>query len=90
MSGVMCSGENEVICEKKMLSGVASPPENLVPLCKFQAIFKLLSFLWKWIVFTVNEHENICIAGLNRQAGGYATAFSKHLYVFREGRKDCT
>jgi hypothetical protein len=31
------------------------------------------SFLWKLIVFTVNEHENICIAGLNRRAG-YATA----------------
>ena len=27
------------------------------------------SFLQKLIVFTVNEHENICIAGLNRQAG---------------------
>ena len=26
------------------------------------------------IVFTVNEHRNICIAGLNRQAG-YATAY---------------
>ena len=27
------------------------------------------------IVFTVNEHENICIAGLNRRAG-YATGYS--------------
>jgi hypothetical protein len=26
------------------------------------------------IVFTVNEHENICIAGLNRRAG-YATVY---------------
>ena len=26
------------------------------------------------IVFTVNEHKNICIAGLNRQAG-YATVY---------------
>ena len=25
------------------------------------------------VVFTVNEHENICIAGLNHQSG-YATA----------------
>ena len=33
------------------------------------------------IVFTVNEHENICIAGLNRRAG-YATDC---LYIlFRE------
>ena len=32
------------------------------------------SFLWKLIVFTVNEHKNICIAGLNRRAG-YATEY---------------
>ena len=30
------------------------------------------SFLQKLIVFTVNEHRDICIVGLNRQAG-YAT-----------------
>ena len=30
-------------------------------------------FVQKFIVFTVNEHESICMAGLNRQAG-YATA----------------
>ena len=68
MSGVMCSGENEVICEKMpsasdffTSSKWRRQPENLVPLCKFQDIFKLLSFLWKWIVFAVNEHQNICI-----------------------------
>ena len=27
------------------------------------------SFLQILIVFTVNEHENICIVGLNRRAG---------------------
>ena len=31
------------------------------------------------IVFTVNEHRNICIAGLNRRAG-YATAHDNFLY----------
>ena len=42
-----------------------SQPEDLVPLCKFQVIFKLLSlFISLDIVFAVNKHENICIAGL--------------------------
>jgi hypothetical protein len=40
-------------------------PENLVPLCKF----KIISIIHFFILFTVNEHENICIAGLDRWAG---------------------
>ena len=39
-----------------------SQPDNLDPLCKFQTI----------IFVHFNEHETICIAGLNRRAG-YAT-----------------
>ena len=34
------------------------------------------------IVFTVNEHKNICIAGLNRQAG-YATDCDLSLLVLQ-------
>jgi hypothetical protein len=39
------------------------------------------SFLWKLIVFTVNEHENICIAGLNSRDGHaivYFAAYAKY------------
>ena len=45
------------------------------------ANFKVSSLFisqWKLIVFTVNEHENIGIAGLNPQAG-----------YFRGHEKDC-
>ena len=36
----------------------------------------------KLIVFTVHEHENICIAGLNRRAG-YATGKFTFRQMFR-------
>jgi hypothetical protein len=50
-------------------SSVAMQPDNLVPLCmQIQNYYHIIM-----IVFTVNEHENICIAGLNRRAG-YVTA----------------
>ena len=57
-------------------SSVAMQPDNLVPLCMqiqnyyhyYQNYYHIIM-----IVFTVNEHENICIAGLNRRAG-YVTA----------------
>ena len=48
-----------------------SQPKKLVSLMQFSKYYHIL-FLWKLIVFTVNEHKNICIAGLNRH-GGYAT-----------------
>ena len=41
------------------------------------------SFLHKLIVFTLNQHENICIAGLNRQAG-YATDHYYHQVYRRQ------
>ena len=41
-----------------------SQPDNLVPLCKFNSL--------EIDCLTLNEHGNICIAGLIRQAG-YAT-----------------
>ena len=39
-----------------------SQPDNLVPLCKFKVII-IIHFFKNLIVFTVNKHENICIAG---------------------------
>ena len=51
-----------------------------VLLCKISS-YNHYSLLSKLTVFTVNEYENICIAGLNRQAG-YATV-SSYIY-FRE------
>ena len=51
-------------------------PDSLVPLCKFQVIKLFISL--EIVVFTVNEHENISIAGLNRRAG-YATDCDKKI-----------
>ena len=53
-----------------------SQPDNLVPLCKFQIISLFISleidcFYSQWTV-------NICMAGLNRQAG-YATVCTIHV-----------
>ena len=46
-----------------------SQPDNLIsPAMQIQNYYHH-SFLWKLIVFTVNEHENICIVGLNHRAG---------------------
>ena len=56
------------VIKHNKFSGVAMQPDNLVPLCKF----KIIIIIHLFIVFTVNEHENICIAGLNRRTG-YAT-----------------
>ena len=44
-----------------------SQPDNLVPLCKFQIIIAI--HFVRNCCFTVNEHENICMAGLNLRAG---------------------
>ena len=47
--------------------------DNLVPLWKFQIIIIILIIFLEIVVFRVSEHENVCIAGLNRRAG-YATS----------------
>jgi hypothetical protein len=50
-----------------------SQPDNFVPLCKFKIII-IIHFFRNWLFSQSmsNEHENICIAGLNSRAG-YAT-----------------
>ena len=50
---------------------VAYPARQFSPAMQISNYYRY-SFLLKLIVFTVNEHENICIAGINRRAG-YAT-----------------
>ena len=39
----------------------------------------IIYFFKELIVFTVNEHENICIAGLNRWAGYTHAAYATFL-----------
>ena len=48
-----------------------SQPNNLVPLCKFQLII-IIHFFRNLLGCLVYKHGNICIAGLDRQAG-YST-----------------
>ena len=47
--------------------------KHLLPRCKFQIIISS-----KIVVFSFNEHENICLAGLNCRAD-YATGFRASL-----------
>jgi hypothetical protein len=56
------------------LFSVGQPARQFSPAMQIQNYYHH-SFLQKLIVFTVNDHENICLAGLNRW-DGYATDYS--------------
>jgi hypothetical protein len=63
----------------KILSicSVAQPAQQFSPAMQIQNYYHY-SFLWKLIVFTVNEHKNICIGELNSRAG-HAIVFVNQL-----------
>ena len=63
---------------------VAKPAWRFSPVMQILKYFHY-SFLKKFIAFTVNEHQNICIPELNYQAG-YATAVLEKL-VSSMGKK---
>ena len=61
-------------------SGV--PARQFSPAMQISSYYIIL-FFRKFIVFTVNEHENISIAGLNPRAG-FATGGKHYIGINRE------
>ena len=64
--------------EQTDVQPVAQPARQFSPAMQILDSYHY-SFLQKLNVNTVNEHKNICIAGLNRRAG-YATAFNNYKF----------